>query len=204
MKNAKLRMSNTKFRLIMVPILAILLVVILVVTTLMTTFSPVMDAALGRGTRHIANVSRRVGNEGFVLLKNADSAGKPLLPLSENSKVTPFGYRYLNPVYSVLGSGAVYNGMTDYGCSNAESKTMEEAIASNFDVNGTVVDRMKNAEVVLTVQAATHFFKNLIRLSTRVLRHPVRIQWGSSSLEETQAKAEIKKWTHMPTAHPMS
>lgn len=181
MKNAKLRMSNTKFRLIMVPILAILLVVILVVTTLMTTFSPVMDAALGRGTRHIANVegsenwdlnyydqkyatteealkgatevSRRVGNEGFVLLKNADSAGKPLLPLPENSKVTPFGYRYLNPVYSVLGSGAVYNGMTDYGCSNAESKTMEEAIASNFDVNGTVVDRMKNAEVVLTGEA---------------------------------------------------
>ena len=171
---ARQKMSNKTFLCIWVPILAILLATIIAVTCVMNAYSVTLDNFLGRGERHVTNVegtetwdlefnkpkyatteealkaatevSRRVGNEGFVLLKNGGtSSSQEILPLKEGSAVTPFGYRYLNPVYSVLGSGAVYDGMYDYTCSNPESETMESAIASNFEVNEEIVAKMRGA-----------------------------------------------------------
>ena len=153
---ARQKMSNKTFLCIWVPILAILLATIIAVTCVMNAYSVTLDNFLGRGERHVTNVegtetwdlefnkpkyatteealkaatevSRRVGNEGFVLLKNGGtSSSQEILPLKEGSAVTPFGYRYFNPVYSVLGSGAVYDGMYDYTCTNPESETMESA-----------------------------------------------------------------------------
>lgn len=171
---ARLKMSNRTFLCIWIPILAILLATIIAVTCVMNAYSITLDNFFGRGERHVDNVegtenwdlefnkrkyetteealhaatevSRQIGNEGFVLLKNGGSASsQDILPLKEGSAVTPFGYRYLNPVYSVLGSGAVYDGMFDYTCSNPESETMESALASNFEVNEEVVAKMRGA-----------------------------------------------------------
>lgn len=171
---ARQKMSNKTFLCIWVPILAILLATIIAVTCVMNAYSVTLDNFLGRGERHVTNVegtetwdlefnkpkyatteealkaatevSRRIGNEGFVLLKNGGtSSSQEILPLKEGSAVTPFGYRYFNPVYSVLGSGAVYDGMHDYSCTNPESETMESAIASNFEVNEEIVAKMRGA-----------------------------------------------------------
>lgn len=169
----KKRMNNAKFLCLCVPLLAVSLGTMIAVTCVMNYYSGVLDMVLGKGERHIENVegsdqwdlnyydrkyssadealkastelSRKVGNEGFVLLKN-DKAGKgALLPLAEKTKVSPLGYRYLNPVYSVLGSGAVYDSMFSYTSTNAYSQNMEGAIASNFTVNEEVVLAMKGA-----------------------------------------------------------
>ena len=94
---ARQKMSNKTFLCIWVPILAILLATIIAVTCVMNAYSVTLDNFLGRGERHVTNVegtetwdlefnkpkyatteealkaatevSRRVGNEGFVLLK---------------------------------------------------------------------------------------------------------------------------------------
>lgn len=46
------------------------------------------------------NVSKRITDEGIVLLKN-----NGVLPLSQQARVTPFGLRFFMPVYSGNGSG---------------------------------------------------------------------------------------------------
>ncbi len=56
MAKDKLKMSNKRFLIIMVPILVVLLAAIIVVTAVMNFFAPLMDAFLGKGTRHIMEV----------------------------------------------------------------------------------------------------------------------------------------------------
>ena len=185
MAKDKLKMSNKRFMVIMIPIIVFLVAAMITVTCVMNYFGLVMDKVFGQGARHIVNVegtetwdtqyydvkydtsdealkaasdkSKEVCDEGYVLLKNAQKNGKNMLPLAEKSKITPFGFHYTHPVYSILGSGSVYDEMgygnsgpynSAYNCTNKYSVTMSEAIKSNFTVNATVEQRMNDSEYV--------------------------------------------------------
>ena len=185
MAKDKLKMSNKRFMAIMIPVIVFLVAAMITVTCVMNYFGLVMDKVFGQGARHIVNVegtetwdtqyydvkydtsdealkaasdkSKEVCDEGYVLLKNAQKNGKNMLPLAEKSKITPFGFHYTHPVYSILGSGSVYDEMgygnsgpynSAYNCTNKYSVTMSEAIKSNFTVNATVEQRMNDSEYV--------------------------------------------------------
>ena len=175
----KAKMSNKKFRMIVIPILAVLLVLAIALTVAAYTYSAALDLALGRGARHVVNVDNvpdaateyytplfpqenagtlangdpptemeeksrneaaktalKVAEEGVTLLKNDG-----VLPLAKQSDVTPFGYRYVEPIWGGSGSAAT-NMNFDYVV------TAEEALAMNFKVNAAVVDKMKAAKPV--------------------------------------------------------
>lgn len=167
-----MKMSNEKFRVIVLPIVAIIVVLMIVLSMAANTYSAQLDMALGRGQRHVvaadniseeateyydvlfpnpdagklqnedpptaieeqsrnhaAETALKVAEEGVTLLKNDG-----VLPLAKSSKVTPFGYRYIEPVWGGSGSAAT-NMNFDY------VETAEEALARNFTVNSTVVVR---------------------------------------------------------------
>lgn len=158
------KMSNFKFRVIVIPIVAFLTVVILVGTILANIYPAALDWYLGRGARHVveidgvskedvefyenkydnsydallasAEMSERIGDEGEVLLKNINGT----LPLAAKSKVTPLGYGYLNPTYGGTGSGKV-DASKDYVV------TAEKALHEYFTVNEAVEKKMKSASV---------------------------------------------------------
>ena len=137
----KLKMSNEQFRIIVMPIIAIVLILAIVLTVAANTYSASLDMVLGKGERHVENISnlspeaaeyyeakfpnptagtlanedpptdieeasRRdaaktalmVAEEGITLLKN-----NGVLPLAKGTNVTPFGYRYIEPIWG--GSG---------------------------------------------------------------------------------------------------
>ncbi len=171
-----MKMSNEKFRVIILPIVAIIIVLIIVLSMAANTYSAQLDMALGRGQRHVveaenisedaaeyynalypnpdagtldnadppmeieeqsrnhaAETALKVAEEGITLLKNDG-----VLPLDEGSKVTPFGYRYTEPVWGGSGSAAT-NMNFDYVV------TAEEALSEYFDINETVTDKMAAA-----------------------------------------------------------
>lgn len=185
MAKDKLRMSNKRFIAILSPIIVFLLAAIITVTCVMNFYGIVMDKVFGQGTRHVINVegteswdtkyydikyetsdealkaasdkSKEVCDEGYILMKNSEKNGKTILPLAEKSKVTPFGFHYTHPVYSILGSGSVYDSMgygnpgpynSAYNCTNKYSVTMSAAIKENFTVNETVEQRMNDSQYV--------------------------------------------------------
>lgn len=172
----KLKMSNEQFRIIVMPIIAIVLILAIVLTAAANIYSASLDMVLGKGQRHVENISnlspeaaeyyeakfpnptagtlanedpptdieetsRRdaaktalmVAEEGITLLKN-----NGVLPLAKGTNVTPFGYRYIEPIWGGSGSAAT-NMNFDYVV------TAEEALAANFNVNDTVVSQMKAA-----------------------------------------------------------
>ena len=164
-KENKLRMSNKVFRIIVSTILSILLIFAIVLTTVTNYFTPSLDTFLGKGKKAVTvpkgtkdwdtdyydfestseeealnnsiQVAEQVGNEGEVLLKNDG-----VLPLDADTTVTPFGYRYLNPVMSGSGSGST-NTDSDY------VYTAEKGITEAFkNVNTSVVEAMRKAEAV--------------------------------------------------------
>jgi beta-glucosidase len=126
----KLKMKPKRFNTIWISILIFLLVLITAATILMNFFSLSMDIFLGRGEQIVTTpdnvgdwnteyykkiygneeemmnaahtVAARIAEEGEVLFKN-----NGVLPLQKGSNVTPFGYRYISPVYGGTGSGAV-------------------------------------------------------------------------------------------------
>ncbi len=77
--------------------------------------------------------------EGVTLLKNDGT-----LPLARKSGVTPFGYRFVDPLWSGSGS-AVTNMEFDYVI------TPEEGVGARFTLNKTVLDKLK-AEKAATDQ----------------------------------------------------
>lgn len=138
----KTKMSNEKFRVVLIPIIAVICVLGIVLTMAANAYSASLDMALGRGRRHVvkidgvspeateyydvkfpnpdagtlnngdpateieeasrneaAKVALKVGEEGVTLLKN-----NGVLPLAKNSEVTPFGYRFVSPVWGGAGS----------------------------------------------------------------------------------------------------
>ena len=128
----KLKMSNFKFRAITIPIIVFMIAFAIAGTCVAEFFSSSLDNYLGMGTKIISgaeydeedtdyydqvyeyssdgkleasyaafDVSVEISDKGEVLLKNDGT-----LPLEEGSKVTPFGYRYVEPVMTGTGSGA--------------------------------------------------------------------------------------------------
>lgn len=163
----KLKMSNTRFRAIMIPLLCLLVVATMVANSLANTWRATLDVYLGKGDAHVVNVTDtsnldldyydvrytsdaeslaasiqgalQVAEEGQVLMKNNGT-----LPLSAGGvKITPFGYRYVEPIYGGTGSGNV-DVSKDY------VYTPEKALNEIFgagNINSTVVDLMKSSNV---------------------------------------------------------
>ena len=158
------RMSNFKFRVILIPIVAFFVVACLIGTIVANMYSGALDWQLGMGEKHIVQVdgvseedteyyaqkyqnseeamlasaeaSALAGDEGEVLLKNIGGT----LPLKKGAAVTPFGYRYIEPVYGGTGSGKV-------DASKEYVVTAEEALHEYFTVNQTVERKLKTAPV---------------------------------------------------------
>lgn len=168
MSSTKQRMSNFKFRAILVPIISFLFIVTLILTILAGIFDMSLDTFLGRGKRSVigsdlaiaqedlnfydqkydttdksraaaAEVALKLGNEGIVMLKN-DNDTLPLKKKGESGATTVsiFGHSYLNPVYGGTGSGMV-DLTEDY------IVTAEEAMNSYFNINTLTVSAMKSA-----------------------------------------------------------
>ncbi len=165
-KVARKKMSAKTFRILSTIVSCILILVAVVATIAMNLLSSTMDTYLGRGERYTVTkagsedwqtayyekrfsdtnsetgsvsygleVSKQITDEGEILLKN-----NGVLPLSKDSKVTPFGYRFLNPLYGGTGSGNV-DASKDYVV------TPEKGLAK-FTVNSATVDRMAGAKVI--------------------------------------------------------
>ncbi len=157
-----LKMSNRRFRAIMIPILCVVLVLAIIVTVVMNMLGSTMDQFTGRGDRvvttpegtedwdldyydangetaeeakeHSFEVANEVVKEGVILLKNDG-----VLPLEKGSEVTPFGYRYISPIYSQMASGGSAKWMV------GNEVTPAAALAETFDVNNAAVDKMEAA-----------------------------------------------------------
>lgn len=157
----KKKMSNKTLRRILIPIMAVLFVLCLIATIAMNAFSVAMDDYLGKGEKHVLKAegtedwdteyyedkyadntvskedsyktAAKVQDEGTVLLKN-----NGVLPLAKNSSVTPFGYRYLKPIYGQVSS----SGSAKWTISPT---TPEEGLAGSFKINNAAVELMKKA-----------------------------------------------------------
>lgn len=73
-----MKMSNEKFRVIVLPIVAIIVVLMIVLSMAANTYSAQLDMALGRGQRHVVdadNISEEATEYYDVLFPNPD-AGK--------------------------------------------------------------------------------------------------------------------------------
>lgn len=127
----KLKMNYRKFNTIWTTVVAVLVVVAIAATVVMNFFSLSMEIFLGRGARvvepdpEMSNVdtayyesnagstdelnertnrtAQAIAEQVIVLMENNNDA----LPIAKQSKVTPFGYRYGNPIYGGIGLGSV-------------------------------------------------------------------------------------------------
>ena len=129
MKKAK--MDSKTYNKICIAIIAVLLIVVLVLPYVTSIYSSALDNYLGKGEQIIetvegsenwdtdyydvkyssitdarennsANVALAIAEEGITLLKN-----NGVLPLEKGSAVTPYGLRYVEPLYGGTGSGNV-------------------------------------------------------------------------------------------------
>ena len=160
---ATVRMSNRKFRYIVIPIAAVIVCLIVAFNILCAYWAQTFDWVFGRGdaiqsggvqgldTQYYdsdygrdtqgwqqardagADVTEAICDEGLVLLKNDGT-----LPLAKKAKVTPFGYRYVSPIYGGVGSGRIT--VEDY------FSRLEPVMNEYFDVNTVVADKMKSAK----------------------------------------------------------
>ncbi|HJA66447.1 glycosyl hydrolase family 3 [Lachnoclostridium sp. An169] len=171
-KRKKLRMNNTKFRIILIPILAVFVVFAIVLTTVTNYFTSSLDTFLGKGERTAttpsgtdgwdtnyydfktgsqeeareasAAVAEQIADEGEVLLKNDG-----LLPLSKETEITPLGYRYINPIMSGSGSGST-NTSADY------VYTPQRGLKEAFDnVNDAAAEAMAESQPTEITPVAT-------------------------------------------------
>lgn len=212
-----MKMSNEKFHVIILPIVAIIIVLMIVLSMAANTYSAQLDMALGRGKRHVveaeniseeaaeyyealfpnpdagtldnadpptaieeqsrnhaAETALKVAEEGITLLKNDG-----VLPLEKKTGVTPFGYRYIEPVWGGSGSAAT-NMNFDYVV------TAEEALAANFTVNDTVVQKMKAATPIemmgdLDAAPATATWSNSGSTNMSIFEYDPSIYTGTES-----------------------
>ena len=158
---SKKLMSNRSFRAIVIPITAFVVVVALIATIAMNLFPAAMDEYLGKGEMHILaaegtedwdteyyediyadneeskaasyELARTVQEEGSVLLKN-----NGVLPLAAGSEVTPFGYRYIEPIYGQVSSSGSAKWTID-------PTTPEEGLQDTYTINDAAVDAMRRA-----------------------------------------------------------
>ena len=166
-KKQRLKMRNGKYIALWILPLLLFALLVFILNFAADFAAPTLDTFLGRGeasyqtvdgtaseavTYYIANatgadearqnseaVAERTSDEGQVLLKNDG-----VLPLAQNSMVTPFGYAYLNPAYSGTGAGAA---------SSANNVSPADALSRYFTVNDATVTAMEGAEVVNLTEA---------------------------------------------------
>lgn len=146
----KKRMSNRTFRMIVIPVIAVLLVAIIAVTMAANMFASYLDVTLGRGDRHVVTIEgaenwdtdyygetltpeeakanalevlNNVTDEGMILLKN-----NGILPLAKNDTVSPFGKGYVFPFFDSPGQQSSMKHSYDY------SVYPKEALESKFNV----------------------------------------------------------------------
>lgn len=159
------RMSNKKFRTIMVPVVSLLAAVATIASITASQYSASLDFAFGRGEKHVAtaegiskedttfyshnyadakasraaacDVVEEVEEQGATLLKNKDN----VLPLQKKAKVTPFGYRFISPYYGGTGSANI-NPDDDFVI-NAK-----KALGDYFTLNNDVVSKMESSTPV--------------------------------------------------------
>jgi len=181
MSKNKLKMSNKRFLVIWIPILVVLTAFVIVANSLMSYYSPFLDNYLGKGKMNkqtldgsedwntdyyetytdddfLTNLARsnskakEICDEGFILMKN-----NGVLPLAQNSTLSPFGFRYMHPTYSTYGSGAAVDGMgmammggkvfdEDYLCTNELSVDVPTALKKNFTLNEATIIKMEKAQ----------------------------------------------------------
>lgn len=157
-------MSNFKYKAIWIPVLVILTIIFIALNVAANTYKQSLDTYLNHGTEIVKKktdlsekdakfynkrykttsskngsvgnalkVSKKVTDEGEVLMKNDG-----VLPLKQGSKVSAFGYRYLNPVYGGSGSGNIDS-------SKSYVMTAEKGLKKYYTVNSSTTDAMKNA-----------------------------------------------------------
>lgn len=210
----KKKMSNRKFRAITIPIVAVAFTLCQVATIGMTSFSVAMDDYLGKGEMSIVQaegredwdtdyyknpyknneeskaasyeVAQKVQEEGSVLLKN-----NGVLPLRKDSEVTPFGYRYLEPIFGQVSS----SGSAKWTI----SPTMpEEGLKKVFKINTSAVDRMKSAgkpealtEAPGTLSAGA--LNDLMGGDSKIYEYDPSIYQGIGNLSSTTAIVMIAR-----------
>lgn len=159
--SGKQKMSNRKFRALLIPPVALLTIIAVVGTIAATSFSVALDDYIGKGSPqvHVASgtqdwdtqyydeqyadnneskdasydLALQVQDEGSVLLKN-----NGVLPLAEGSTVIPFGYRYMNPIYGQVSSSGSAKWTID-------PVTPEEGLQETFTIDNAAVDAMNAA-----------------------------------------------------------
>lgn len=155
-------MNYRKFNTIWTIVVAVLVVVAIAATVVMNFFSLSMEIFLGRGARvvepdpEMSNVdtayyesnagstdelnertnrtAQAIAEQVIVLMKNNNDA----LPIAKQSKVTPFGYRYGNPIYGGIGLGSV-------NTASSRIYTAKRALSEFFTVNSDVEKAMDEA-----------------------------------------------------------
>ena len=160
----KQRMNNKKLRLILIPIMAFFMVAAIVATAVADYFTPSLDTFLGKGEREAVvpagtedwdseyytfvsknsdealkrslKVAEQIADEGIVLLKNDGT-----LPLTADTVVTPFGYRYQTPLMSGSGSGGGTSG------GDAVYSAVRGITEAFKNVNGATLEAMNNGTV---------------------------------------------------------
>lgn len=162
MKHGSKKMSGKKLRRIMLPGMSVFLALVVTITTGMLTSAASLDDYFGKGKRTVTTlggsagwdtnyypqlyankkesraaataVSKRLSDEGIVLLKNDG-----LLPLDPSADVSPFGLRYCIPFYGGSGSSAI-DVSEDY------IVTPREALRNTFhSVNPTLEEKLDQA-----------------------------------------------------------
>ena len=164
-KTKKKKMRPEKFAAIFVPLSTLSLALAIALPICGDMFHVTIDSAMGLGKLHVekaegsenwdteyntakykkttdsrlagASMTEKICDEGFVLLKNKDSA----LPLAEKSSVSPFGAGYKSPVYGGSGSGTVKAG-EDY------IVTPKEGLASDFTINSAIESKTEGATLI--------------------------------------------------------
>lgn len=179
-----MRMSNKKFNTIMCPLLSLLVAIPTIGTITANEYAASLDGMLGRGEKHINQVSdvdesllsfykhnystatqsreagtrvaEEVEEQGAVLLKNDG-----VLPLKKGAKVTPIGYRYAAPLYGGTGS-AFIDTTEDYVI------TPEKALEKYFSVNATVANALKSAEPEVLIGDGSNETTNIPEVKVNV------------------------------------
>lgn len=149
---------------------AILSAVCIVANIAMHMLSTTMDTFLGRGDRTVTvaeeaaswdteyyktdyqtaeearegayKTAQKIVEEGVVLLKNNGA-----LPIAEGSLVTPFGYRYMEPIYGQLTSGGSAKWMV------GNEITPAEGLGLKLTVNEATVSRMEKSSPLALKEA---------------------------------------------------
>lgn len=181
------KMSNARFRTIIVTIMVIVLALTAIITQTALDYAASLDWALGRGERQIKSLGeldesqtqyydsdyetaqdsqlaaselvKEIVEEGAVLLKNENDA----LPISRGDVVTPLGYHYLSPFYG--GSGSAAMDMTADYVVNAE-----EALNEFFTVNNEIVGKMKGAQPEVLIYADDNDDTNIAEFNVDVYK----------------------------------